>query len=960
MQNLSLDLLVKAGVFAILMVLGTSLSAQTGLVKGTITDGSNGGSLPGTTVYLQSNPGKGTVTDIDGNYLLSGVPVGEVMIVYSFLGFEERVMAVTVVAGEAVVQDVELSFESIVGEEVLVTAQALGQAKAINQQLNSESIANVVSADRIQELPDVNAAEAVARLPGVSINRSGGEGQKVVIRGLEPKFNAITVNGVRLPANAGNDRSVDLSLVSPELLDGIEVYKSPLPDMDAESVGGTVNLRLRKAPKERAVLVRGLLGYNDLNNYLGDYKGVLQFSQRFFKNKLGLVAQGNMERFNRGGDITALSWAQGDTDPDTGETAILGSSLRLEDRAEQRRRNNASLSLDYEVGKSTFGFFGLYSNTSRDRFILQNRYTPGTGIQYRGRGIDSDLNLFMGTLTGVHNLGDVVVDWVASASRSDTDTPYDFELQVNDDQQPFDSELNFTGNPLNFLSAANPDLRSAYLNSNRNDSRQTLENNREFALNFKKSFEISKTLSGYLKAGGRYRTIDRERDVFSTGENFYYLGGEFTREAAAAFDGEVIFSEANPQQISIQNFIVDGQQIDFENQDGQEVDFDVVLDRDLIRNWYEQQRDVLNINRNTQVDNFEVSETVTAGYLMAKINVGKKLSVTPGVRYEYSDNTYSAGVSSITDEFNGVQGFFRDTTTFQTYGEILPHLHLKYEPNNWLDARFSYATTLARPDYSFVTPRAQINDNSLVINAGNPALRHMRVENYDLSLTAYKGGLGLFSVGLFYKDVENIFIPQSFQLVDGQEIERGFEEQQGYLLNSFSNFPQSEVYGFELDLQTNLSFLPAPFNGLVANVNYARLFSETTTYFLTSEAFFFPFFRIEYETNERRVTMPSQVPHILNLSIGYDYKDFSARISGIYQGTTATVYSQNKDFDRFTQGFWRWDASLKQKIGDRISLFLNVNNISVQRDITFVRNENFLSSIQNYGLTGTIGAQYKL
>lgn len=942
------------------MMMNTCLFAQTGFVKGTITDGGNGGSLPGTTVYLKDNPGKGTVTDIDGKYILSGLAIGEVTIVYSFLGFEDQTFTVTVTAGEPITQDVALTFASVIGDEVLVTAQALGQAKAINQQLNMESIANVVSADRIQELPDVNAAEAVARLPGVSIQRSGGEGQKVVIRGLEPKFNAITVNGVRLPANAGNDRSVDLSMVSPELLDGIEVFKSPLPDMDAEAVGGTVNLKLRKAPKERAFLVRGLAGYNDLNNYFGDYKGVLQYSQRFFKNKLGVVAQGNVERFNRGGDITSLNWDQGETNMETGQTAILGRSLRLEDQSEQRRRNNASLSLDYDAGKSSFGFFGLYSNTSRDRFILQNRYQPGAGIQYRGRGIDSDLTLFMGTLTGVHNVGKLVVDWVASSSRSNTDTPYDFELQVRDDQQSFDSGLNFTGNPLTFLEAANPDPNGAYLFDNINNASQTLEDNSEFALNFKLPFEFSKKLSGYIKAGGRYRTIDRERDFLSTGENFYHLGGEVTRRAAEAFDGELAFLEANPQLIGLSNFVVSGQEIDFENQDGQPVDFDVVLDADLIRNWYEQQRDVLRVNRATRVNNFEVTETVTAGYLMAKFNVGKKLSVTPGVRYEYSDNEYTAARSSIADAFIGVEGFFEETFSAQTYGEILPHLHLKYEPNNWLDARFSYAATLARPDYSFITPRARINDNSLVITAGNPDLRHMRVENYDLSLTAYKGGLGLFSVGVFYKDVQNIFIPQTLQLVDGLAEERGFPEQNGYQLESFSNFPQSEVYGFEFDLQTNLNFLPAPFNGLVFNANYARLFSETTTFFLTSQAFFFPFPRVEFTENERRVSMPSQVPNILNLSLGYDIKDFSARISGIFQGTTATVYSQNKDFDRFTRSFWRWDMSFKQKVGDRISLFLNINNISNQQDVTFIREERFLSSVQTFGLTSTIGAQYKL
>ena len=115
-----------------------------------------------------------------------------------------------------------------------------------------------------------------------AINRSGGEGTKIVIRGLEPKFNAITVNGVRMPANSANDRSVDLSLISPEMLDGIEVFKSPLPDMDGEAIGGTVNLKLRKAPSGLKMLGKLLGGYNNLNNDLKDYKGVFQVSDRVF------------------------------------------------------------------------------------------------------------------------------------------------------------------------------------------------------------------------------------------------------------------------------------------------------------------------------------------------------------------------------------------------------------------------------------------------------------------------------------------------------------------------------------------------------------------------------------------------------------------------------------------------------------------------------------------------------
>ena len=94
------------------------------------------------------------------------------------------------------------------------------------------------------------------------------------------------------------------------------------------------------------------------------------------------------------------------------------------------------------------------------------------------------------------------------------------------------------------------------------------------------------------------------------------------------------------------------------------------------------------------------------------------------------------------------------------------------------------------------------------------------------------------------------------------------------------------------------------------------------------------------------------------MSLGYEQDKFSARISAIYQGSQATTYSLNKDFDRFTRQFWRWDASIKQGVGKHLNLFLNLNNISNQRDITFTRDIAYLSNIQSFGLTGTVGAQY--
>ena len=122
-------------------------------------------------------------------------------------------------------KDFSLSYTTIEGSEVIVTAQAKGQMDAINKQLNAKSLVNIISSDRIQELPDANAAETVARVPGVSIRREGGEGNKVVIRGLSPKYNNITVNGVKLASTDNDNRSTDLSMISQYMLDGIEVTK---------------------------------------------------------------------------------------------------------------------------------------------------------------------------------------------------------------------------------------------------------------------------------------------------------------------------------------------------------------------------------------------------------------------------------------------------------------------------------------------------------------------------------------------------------------------------------------------------------------------------------------------------------------------------------------------------------------------------------------------------------------
>jgi TonB-dependent receptor len=151
---------------------------------------------------------------------------------------------------------------------VVLTVQAKGQKKAISEQLNSNTIKNVVAADRLQENPDANSVEAIGRLPGVSVTRDGGEGSGLVVRGLSPKYTAVTLNGVKMASNSANGQETNISGISQYALQGVEVYKSLTAEMEANSVAGTINLKLRETPKDLHFNIMNTTGYNNLNNYL--------------------------------------------------------------------------------------------------------------------------------------------------------------------------------------------------------------------------------------------------------------------------------------------------------------------------------------------------------------------------------------------------------------------------------------------------------------------------------------------------------------------------------------------------------------------------------------------------------------------------------------------------------------------------------------------------------------------
>src|SRR5208283_723965 len=441
-------------VVAFILTFQSLYAAGTGSVKGRILDKITGDPLIGANV-LVVNTSLGSVADIDGVVIIYNVPAGKQTLKVSYLGYKTITVDVTIPEGGVVQQEIRLSTQAIEGQEVVVTAQASGQNAAINQQLSSDNIANVVSSARIQALPDANAAESIGRLPGVSLVRNGGEATEVVIRGLEPKYNSITIDGVSIPSNdAGSfsptngdyskltntpgGRSVDMSMISSSSLEGIEIYKTVTPDMDASAIGGTVNFDIRRAKTNPdaapSISLLAQNGYDDIMSSDKDYKFVASVEKRFFDDKFGIFVQGIAQRQNLTSDQLGAYYYNSSlnviTNPDTLEMGYT----TLTFNASIQQRYDGTVTFDYKIPDGELALFNVVSHgttTSEqhsDQYTVQN-YSPLSDRIILGTSLQkNDLNVVSDILSYKQEFGSLKVEGKLSNAYSDNAIPYDWYM----------------------------------------------------------------------------------------------------------------------------------------------------------------------------------------------------------------------------------------------------------------------------------------------------------------------------------------------------------------------------------------------------------------------------------------------------------------------------------------------------------------------------------------------------
>lgn len=946
--------------------------AQNGEIYGNVKDAMANDFLPGATVALEGTS-MGTITNSEGKYRLANIKPGKYTLVFSYIGYLSEKLEIELGPGEQKEINMVLTYDAVDLNEVVISAQILGQAKALNQQLNSDALVNVVSSDKIKELPDVNAAEAIGRLPGISVSRVGGEASKVTVRGLSPKLTSITINGVKVaptsigqstknPTSSSNtfsdDRSVDLSMISPELLSSIEVFKSPTADMDGDAIGGIVNLGVMKAPDKAAARVQSSGGFNGLSNSFSNYKFSADGSKRFLDNKFGLLAGVSYEKVNRNSQTVRNYYNMDD---------VLEDDWRLNrtvlyDDVRDYRRFGFNSTIDYKYNSGFVVGQGFYSERNADVLSNQDYVDYGGEVRHQPGHSKSKTSTYQGVLSGQQRIKALSVDWTLAKSQTISDNYYDLELYLKENQGVLLPGDVYT--PSQLLSYRTLNYNQGYLQQYAWEPDKTIQDNITAALDLKLDYALGDALAGFLKFGGKHRTENRSRTHNHQFVADYYLT-QATVDQAVNNMGDLGLI-TNGFGVSMENFYQGIQNLEI--WDG-EYSLMPKMNMDYLDLWHEKQRSALHKQLDRAHEQYEITERVSAAYVMTKLTFKNWLTFIPGLRYEYSDNDYYSYISSYVQNVNGSieNGDLRDTTSYQKYGVLLPSFHLKIKPIDWFDFRMSAVKTLARPDYSMITPRAHVVTNTLVIYKGNPELKHSEAWSYDAMASFFSNKLGLFTIGGFYKVFNNYFTEVEYDMPAEVALSLGFPNSPFRVEEDYENFNDTKIYGFELDLQTNFSFLPAPFNGIVFNANLTRLWSETyVPKYNPKEVYYVgrdPYYIYDTVGYLEKSVLPDQVELAGNVSLGYDYKGFSCRISMVYQSPSLRSLGSAQDnqeyFKDYADQFLRFDASVSQKIGKHLKLTANVANLTNESERSYRYISKYWTRENRYGTTIDVGLQYK-
>lgn len=1010
-----------AALLVLLVFFAAPQAMATGTLRGKVMDRTSKDALPGAHVIIRGTS-IGAAAGLNGEFSIPNVPSGDQTIVVTYMGYTTRSVVVNIPENGIATQDFLLSGTTIEGEEVVVTAQAQGQLQAINQQLASDKIANIVSEARIQELPDFNAAQAISRLPGVSTLQSSGEANKVVIRGLAPQFNQISVGGISLASTGSTsigatalgltsgvinqDRSVDLTMITPYMIKSIAVYKTLTPDLNANAIGGLVNMELREAPDEFHTDVMWQSGYTDKTRKYGNYRTNLAVSGRFIDGLLGVYVLGNAESYDRASDNMTGTYGIPNTiiKPD-GYKAVKVGSVGLSRHIENRKRYGANLILDYRLPSGSIRSVNMFSrlNANAKDYLTTLHYGDFTAgnVDFSYRASDTKTDLAVNSIEFSNDFGFMSANLKVANTYSRNHMPgsplYQFRqtggintggASMNDvPPEALVSRVTYFG------------TGSTYLNNISLFSADFKENDQVYKADIKLPLPLGSDLSGYVKAGGEFRFNYRTNDQATP-----YL--ELRRGNSAI---------ANAVMDSIRNhfpIFYDSSQARFPASNFTSTDMDLyssflndrfggilwITDPWMINEILEYTKANPQFNAAEAgatnpggwydggfqhlPNDYKFVERYYAAFVMSELAYGPDLKVVGGVRFEQVNSLFET--FNLMDGRNPLSQNIYPITRYPQNRFLLPMVQAKYNIFDWLDVRYAYTQTIARPDYHQLSPHITMSNDRLNVWAGNPNLQPARSFNHDLQFTLHDNDLGLISVGAFFKTVRQFTYYTTYKLHRAYDpltrisyrIPPGLDSiftyqigatapNNGANVNTYINSPfDAFVRGIEADVQMRFWYLPFPINGLLLGVNYTHISSSATYPWRDDRSFTDPVTRLTTVTtidSSRVGRLIFQPDDVLNAYVGYDYKGFSARVSFVFQGNSVSAVGNFAEQDGFAKDYFRIDASARQMLPvDGLQLFLDLNNINARRNQSAQASIGGFTNEQNYGLVVNLGIRFQL
>jgi TonB-dependent receptor len=974
----------------LVFLLVPSMMFASGGLKGVITDAATSELLVGAHVLL-GGTSIGGASDLMGNYVIRSIPAGQYKVKCSYVGYGSKEATVTITDDQTATLNFALQAITVEGSEVVITGQAQGQVAAINQQLTSNKIVNVISEQKIKELPDANAAEAIGRLPGVSVTRSGGEANKIILRGLSETMTTITVDGVQLSATDADSRGVDLSTIAQGSLSGITLTKAITSDMDGQAIAGNVNFMTKAAPAVRTVQLTAQGMYNGMDKAYGQFNLFGNYGERFFDDFLGVQVFGNIERRIRSSENFNVSYNLNDRRG--GKTDWSITSFGVQYVPEARRRRGAKVILDANTPDAGVVKLAVDANRTERRLSYMTRYYPTAGgeVNYNFGGQDFNTDILAVSLQGENHVAGFDLDWGLSFTQSQTDVPYNYSLNF------LEPALLQGGVPISGMVAVPSDLRKGpyeafipfalnnfsiastqygYITTN-----SSLDLQRTARLDVKRAYTLF-DYAGEVKFGGKI-TAHYHRRYSSAFFSPYYNGVQYKshminndglvvpKDLAAYGFGTTL--QQNAGLIFLTNFIGSDTRAVF----GQYA-LNPLFIADKMRSFYEMTRRGYDPNNNTREysDNtqdaggdYGAMEGVTSGYLMNTLNFGRFATLIAGVRVEADNNDYTALFSpTILSNYST----FLDTAGAHTESLVLPNVHLILRPTDFMNVRLAAYRGILRPDFNLRLPTYVMVGIASYVDAwqlkvGNPGLKNASATNYEANVQFYGDQIGLLSLSGYYKEIKDqveyingmpIFpgskIPDSMGVVfRGGKAPFNFK----YLLFYPYNSPEpTKVWGFELEHQLNFRYLPGLLSGITLSYNLSLVRNETWT----------PYAKIVYDTTFNEDGFPMENPRVVladsktriasapeffaNAVIGYDIGGFSARLSYFHQGEFYNSFSSDQRSNILQRQFERWDLSFKQDIDQMFSVGLNINNLTNTTEGTILENvpEGYRLEVNSY------------